>query len=85
MKSDKLELHWTNKDKSLYYDIETGKYEWVDKKDPEVFAKAKQAEEWCKIASKATKMNWVYKLLPHTAMVKGNTFNAIISSAYKFD
>lgn len=36
MKHNKLELRWTNKDKSLYYDLETGKYEWVDKRDPRV-------------------------------------------------
>lgn len=32
----KLELNWANKDKSLYYDVDTGNYEWVDKKDPRV-------------------------------------------------
>lgn len=32
----KLELTWYNKDKSLYYDPEKKKYEWVDKKDPRV-------------------------------------------------
>lgn len=32
--NNKLELHWHNKDKSLYYNIETKEYEWVDKRDP---------------------------------------------------
>lgn len=32
----KLELNWANKNKSLYYDVDTGDYEWVDKKDPRV-------------------------------------------------
>ncbi len=32
----KLELTWYNKDKSLYYDPEKKKYQWVDKKDPRV-------------------------------------------------
>lgn len=36
MKNKKLELQWSNKDKALYFDIESGKYEWVDKKDPRV-------------------------------------------------
>ncbi len=36
MKGNKLELQWTNKDKSLFYDLSTQKYEWVDKKDPRV-------------------------------------------------
>lgn len=36
MRAQKLELTWSNKNKSLYYDLETGKYEWVDKKDPRV-------------------------------------------------
>ena len=30
----KLELSWANKNRSLYYDVDTGHYEWVDKKDP---------------------------------------------------
>lgn len=33
---NKLELNWANKNKSLYYDVDTGNYEWVDKKDPRV-------------------------------------------------
>ena len=32
----KLELQWTNKNKALYYDASSNKYEWVDKKDPRV-------------------------------------------------
>jgi adenine-specific DNA-methyltransferase len=35
-KNSKLELQWPNKDKSLYFDLESGNYEWVDKKDPRV-------------------------------------------------
>lgn len=85
MKAKKLELHWSNKDESLYYDVETGKYEWVDKKDPEVFSKARQAEEWCKVATRATGRKWIYKLLPHTAVNRVNSFDAIISSAYKVE
>lgn len=36
MLGKKLELQWTNKGKALYYDLESGKYEWVHKKDPRV-------------------------------------------------
>lgn len=36
MKNTKLELQWSNKTKSLFYDLVTQKYEWVDKKDPRV-------------------------------------------------
>lgn len=36
MKNIKLELQWTNKNKALFYDTTSGKYEWVDKKDPRV-------------------------------------------------
>lgn len=36
MATRKLELVWPNKDKSLYYDIPTQTYEWVNKKDPRV-------------------------------------------------
>lgn len=57
----------------------------LDKKDPEVVEKAKKAEEWCKIATKATGKKWIYKLLPHTAVNKINSFDAIISSAYKME
>lgn len=31
-----LELSWVNKSKGLYYDINVGSYEWVDRKDPRV-------------------------------------------------
>ena len=55
----------------------------LDKKDPEVFSKARKAEEWCRIATKATGKKWIYKLVPHTAVDKIDTFDAIISSAYK--
>ena len=34
MLGKKLELQWANKGKSLYFDLSSGKYEWVDKKDP---------------------------------------------------
>lgn len=57
----------------------------MDKKDPEVFSKAQKAEEWCEIASKATGKKWIYKLVPHTAVTKIDTFEGIISSAYKAD
>lgn len=36
MKNKKLELQWPNKDRALYYDVESSSYEWVDKKDPRV-------------------------------------------------
>lgn len=36
MKENKLELYWTNKNKSLYFDPQTGEYGWVSKKDPRV-------------------------------------------------
>lgn len=37
MKKTKLELQWTNKEKSLFYDLEKKEYIWVDKKDPRVY------------------------------------------------
>jgi len=33
---NKLELIWKNKGKSLYYDVDSGNYEWVNSKDPRV-------------------------------------------------
>jgi len=69
--------------KDANYLVEVKDKSKLDKKDPEVLEKAKQAEEWCKIASGATKKKWIYKLLPHTAVSRLNSFDAIISSAYK--
>lgn len=57
----------------------------IDKKDPEVMSKAHKAEEWCKIVSEATGKKWVYKLVPHTAVTKVDSFEGIISSAYKVE
>jgi len=69
--------------KDANYLVEVKDKSKLDKKDPEVMEKAKQAEEWCKIASGATKKKWLYKLIPHTAINKINSFDAIVSSAYK--
>lgn len=69
--------------KDANYLVEVKDKSKLDKKDSEVMDKAKQAEEWCEIASKATGKKWVYKLLPHTAINKINSFDAIMSSAYK--
>jgi len=55
----------------------------IDKKDPEVFSKAHKAEEWCKMVTMATKRKWVYKLVPHSAVTKIDSFEGIISSAIK--
>jgi len=71
--------------KDANYLVEVKDKSKLDKKDPEVLEKAKQAEEWCKIASGATNKQWIYKLLPHTAVSRINSFDAIISSAYKID
>ncbi|MDP3987444.1 MAG: DEAD/DEAH box helicase family protein [Nanoarchaeota archaeon] len=71
--------------KDANYLVEVKDKSKLDKKDPEVIEKAKQAEEWCKIASGATKKKWIYKLLPHTAVSRINSFDAIISSAYKVE
>lgn len=84
MKNKKLELQWPNKDKSLYFDVASGSYEWVNKKDPKVFSKARKAEEWCEIASKATGKKWIYKMIPpHTSVTKIDSLMGIVSSAYK--
>ena len=71
--------------KDANYLVEVKDKSKLDKKDPEVIEKAKQAEEWCKIASGATKKKWIYKLLPHTAVSRINSFDAIMSSAYKIE
>ena len=70
--------------KDAYYLVEVKDKSKLDKKDPEVIEKAKQAEEWCSIATKATKKKWIYKLLPHTAVNRNNSFDATISSAFKY-
>ena len=69
--------------KDAYYIVEVKDKSKIDKKDQEVFWKAQKAEEWCKIATKATKKKWIYKLIPHTTIEKINSFDAIISTAYK--
>src|SRR5262245_51346892 len=71
--------------KEAYYIIEVKEKSKINKKDPEVFSKAQKAEEWCSIASKATGKAWVYKLIPHTAIDRINSFDAIISSAHKLE
>lgn len=70
--------------KDITYLVEVKDKSKLDKSDPEVIEKAKQAEEWCKVASKATGREWVYKLLPHTAINRLNSFEATVSSAYKY-
>lgn len=69
--------------KDSFYLVEVKDKSKLDKKDPEIIEKARQAEEWCNIASNATKKKWIYKLVPHTAVDKANSFDAIISSSYK--
>ena len=61
------------------YIVEVKDKSKIDKKDPEVFSKARKAEEWCKIASKATGKKWNYKLVPHTAIDKIDTFYLILN------
>jgi len=69
--------------KDAIYLVEVKDKSKLDKKDPEVFSKARKAEEWCEIASKATGKKWTYKMIPHTAVTKVDTFMGIVSSAYK--
>jgi type III restriction enzyme len=71
--------------KDAYYIVEVKDKSKIDKKDPEVFSKAQKAEEWCEIATKASGKKWIYKLIPHTAIDKINSFDAIMSSAYKLE
>lgn len=71
--------------KEAYYIVEVKDKSKIEKQDPEVFAKAQKAEEWCRIASKATGKEWIYKLIPHTAIDRINSFDAIISSAHKLE
>jgi restriction endonuclease len=69
--------------KDAYYIVEVKDKSKIDKKDPEVFSKAQKAEEWCRVATKTGEKKWIYKLIPHTAIEKINSFDAIISSGYK--
>ncbi len=68
-----------------YYLVEVKDKSKIDKKDPEVFSKATKAEEWCEVATKATKKKWIYKLIPHDAIDRINTFDAIMSSSVKIN
>ena len=67
---------------SSFYIIEIKDKSKIDKKDPEVFEKARQAKEWCKLLNETTNENWIYKLVPHTAINVKNGFEGNISSAY---
>ena len=78
---NKLELRWSNKDKTFYFGVITGRCEWIDKKDPEVFSKAHKAWGWCKMVTEATKRKWIYKLVLHSAVTNIDSFEGIISSA----
>jgi len=71
--------------KDAFYLVEVKDKSKIDKKDPDVFNKAKKAEEWCKIASEATGKKWIYKLVPHTAVTKIDSFEGIISSSIKIN
>jgi restriction endonuclease len=71
--------------KEAYYIVEVKDKSKIEKNDPDVFSKAQKAEEWCSVASKATGKQWIYKLIPHTAVDRINSFDAIISSAYKLE
>ena len=68
-----------------HYLVEVKDKSKIDKRDPEIFAKAEKAIEWCEVATKATGKKWIYKLIPHSEIMKINTFDAIISSAYKLE
>src|SRR5690606_3452259 len=71
--------------KDAFYLVEAIDKSKIDKNDPDVFIKARKAEEWCKIASEATGKKWIYKLVPHTAVTKIDSFEGIISSSIKID
>lgn len=73
-----------DRDDAIYL-VEVKDKSKIDKGDPEVFSKAKRADEWCQIASGATGKKWIYKLVPHTAVNKVDSFDGIISSAHKFN
>ena len=53
--------------------------------DPAVKEKAKEAVNWCKLASKVTGINWGYKLIPHDKIVRQDSFKAVISTGVKVD
>jgi len=48
-----------------------------------VIEKAKEAENWCKVATKATGNQWNYKLIPHDKIFRNDSFKAVISNAIK--
>ena len=54
-------------------------------KKEEVIEKAKEADAWCAEATKITKKNWHYKLLPHDLIKRRDSFQAVMSNAVKWD
>jgi type III restriction enzyme len=52
---------------------------------PEVKEKAKEADAWCAEATKITKKNWHYSLLPHDLIKRRDSFQATMSNAVHWD
>ena len=53
--------------------------------DPIVKEKAKEALNWCKLASKVTGSKWNYKLIPHDKIIRQDSFKAVLSAAVEVD
>ena len=67
--------------KDGYFVIEIKEADKIENKDKEVYEKAEQAIKWCETVTKGTKKEWKYKLIPHTAVNRTDSFKAIISRA----
>ena len=52
-------------------------------KDPIVLNKARKALDWCKAASAVSGKEWHYTLVPHDAVIKGDTLEVVISRAIR--
>ena len=49
--------------------------------DPIVIEKAKEAMNWCKVATKTTEQSWDYKMIPHDKVTRNDSFKATIGRA----
>lgn len=51
--------------------------------DPDVQNKARKALDWCKAATAVSGKKWHYRLVPHDAVTKGDSFRTVISRAIR--
>lgn len=49
----------------------------IERRDPVVLEKAKEAKKWCELASESSSKNWEYRLIPHDEVKADRDFDGI--------